>query len=274
MSIMVISCNKHDHVPFPKDARQVTEALKGGYPLRFQYNSQRLLTQLSMQFNPGIGPNVFFTYDQQKRPIRETDSASGYYNQYIYLGGKLVRVEKYTNLAGFLGQTSFTYDNRGRIIQKVGDATYYDYANYEYYGNSQNVKRTSYFDGSPTGTAASKGTLTAPTARASVIEEYTYDNKINPYSTIGNFPVIPFWVSDYWILVKYDPIPENNILTQKFYGRTDSTYFKFQEYSFTYGYDGKYPVTLNSSRTLFNPDGSPGWTENKTGGYTYDKLSW
>jgi hypothetical protein len=197
------------------------------------------------------------------------DSISATYDKLVYQGGKLVRVDTYNGSNVVTGQTFFTYDNKGRIIKKDGaaNAFYWTYVTYEYAGNAQNFTKAYYYN---TPSNAKAPTATDP----SVIMEYTYDNKKNPYTTLLNTRVIPCWLSEYVGPTFYDPIVPNNVVNQKFYGKTDTGYFKFQEYKWTYTYENDFPVTHAFTRTSFNPDGTPGFSTTTPGTYTYDKFTW
>jgi len=266
IALCVAACNKYDG-PLPSQKRQLTYFEAAGFPLHYKYDNNRLLTQLFMR-QAGLGPNFLFTYDPLKRPLTMRDSISASFNKFIYQYGRLIRIDKFGGDGTTLnGQIVFQYDGKGRIIRKDGDANYYDYVKYEYQGNSLNFKRALYY---------SYSTAKAQTAgeTASLIEEYTYDNEVNPFITLLNFQVVPLHWSNYWGPVFYEPITPNNVQNLKTYGLTDTGYFKFMEFDFTYVYDHHYPVSHQFHRTNFNPDGTPGFQTNFPGVYTYDILHW
>lgn len=265
--ISIASCNKNDCIP-GKELWQIRTIDRAGGNLTYRYNDQRLLTNIT-KMPWGFGPNFILTSDAQGRPATLRDSISSTYDKMVYQGGKLVRVDTYSGSNVVTGQTFFTYDNKGRIIKKDGaaNANYWTYVTYEYLGNSQNFTKANYYN------TPSNARTTLPTD-PSVIMEYTYDNKKNPYTTLLNTKVIPFWVSEYVGPTFYDPIVPNNVVNQKFYGKTDTGYFKFQEYDWTYTYENDFPVANTFKRTSFNPDGTPGFVSTTSGTYTYDKFTW
>lgn len=264
IAVCLAACNRYDG-PLPSQKRQLTRYELGLTPLNYKYDNNRLLTQLFVR-QGGTGPNFLFTYDPLKRPLTLKDTIGVWFDKFIYQNGQLTGIDKYDNGSTVTRQIVFTYDGKGRIIRKDGLANNYDYVKYEYDGNSLNFKRALYYS-YPVKPLPAEGP-------ASLIEEYTYDNELNPFNTLLNFQVVPVHSSSYWGLVFYEPLTPNNVRNLKTYGRVDTGYFKFMEFDFTYTYDHHYPVSNHFRRTNFNQDGSPGPQTNYDGLITYEKIHW
>ncbi len=257
---LITSCKKNDYPPHG-EVWQLSKVQRNSF--HYQYDNQHRLTQIT-RLPWGFGPNFLITTDQLGRPLTLKDSISpGSPDQFIYQNGKLVGTS-----GGQTSPTTFTYDAKGRIIRKDGNANYYSYVVYEYEGNSRNFKRASFFNNPTTARATEEPT-------AIVIIEYTYDNKINPYSTISNSKVIPFWMSEYMGPTFYDPVVPNNSLKQQYFGKVDTGYFKFMEHNYTYVYENDYPTTFTFQYISYSfPDGIPSFAPPQPGGYTYEKFHW
>lgn len=264
LAICIASCNKNDCIPH-QELWQIS-VVERTTRLQYKYDDHRALTHIT-QLPWSFGPNFLLTSDQLKRPLTMRDSISSVFDKFIYQGGKLIRVDTHSDNATVTAQTFFTYDAQGRIIKKEGNANYYDYVEYEYEGNSRNFNRASFYS-YPTGARVTQE------QDASLIMEYTYDNKTNPFTTLLNTRVIPFWNSEYMGPTFYDPIVPNNVTKLKFYGKVDTGYFKFMEHNFTYVYEHNFPVTHTFRYTSYNTDGTPGFESTQPGSHTYDKFSW
>lgn len=258
IALGLASCKKGDYPP-TGELWQLSVVQGGSF--QYKYNEHRLLTNIT-RLPWGMGPNFVFTHDQWGRLLTMRDSIGTGFDQFIYQNGKLVRID-----GGATEQTVFTYDNKGRIIRKDGNASYYDYVVYDYEGNSRNYKRASYYSYSTTAKASQE--------QPSLIFEYTYDNKINPYATISTSPVIPFWFfGDYLGPMFYDPVIPNNVVNQKFFGQVDTGYFKFMEHNYTYTYDHNLPVSYTMQNIHYNRDGTISGQTTGSSGYTYEKFHW
>lgn len=256
---LITSCKKNEYPPHG-EVWQLSKVQRNGF--HYQYDNQHRLKQIT-KLPWSFGPNFLITTDQLGRPLTLTDSVAGpaYASHFNYQYGKLVSV------SGSQSAT-FTYDALGRIVRKDGSANYYDYVVYEYEGNSRNFKRASFFTNTTTARATEE-------PRADVIIEYTRDNKINPYSTISNSKVIPFWMTEYMGPTFYDPVVPNNPVKEQYFGRVDTGYFKFMEHNYTYVYENDYPTTFTFQHISYNyPDGTPGFSSTQPGGYTYEKFHW
>lgn len=256
----ITSCKKNDYPPHG-EVWQLSKVLRSS--LEYRYDNQHRLTNIT-RVPWGFGPNFQITTDQLGRPLTLKDSISpSTPDQFLYQYGKL------TGISGSqTTPTTFTYDPKGRIIRKDGNANYYSYVIYEYEGNSRNFKRASFFSNSTTARATEE-------PKADVIIEYTRDNKINPYSTISNSKVIPFWFAEYMGPTFYDPVVPNNSVKEEYFGRVDTGYFKFMEHQYTYVYENDYPTTFTFQYISYNyPDGTPGFSSTQSGGYTYNKFHW
>jgi|GEM_PF-1345253 len=264
LAICIASCNKNDCPP-GQELWQVNKSERGSGRYQYKYDNNRSLIQITA-LPWSFGPNFILTSDQLKRPRSLRDSISTAYEEFIYQGARLIRVDGHPgpNTPGS-PITSFTYDNKGRIIKKDGRANYYSYVKYEYEGNSRNFKRALFYN-APSAAKASQE------QDAALILEYAYDNKINPFSTFLYTEVIPFWMTEYMGPTFYDPIVPNNVVNQKFWGKVDTGYFKFMEYKYTYVYDHNYPVSHTLKRTTFNYDGTIAFESTESGAHTYDKF--
>lgn len=263
LAIFLAACNKNDCPP-GQELWQVSSSDRiSKYQYKYDHNRSLIqITKLPWSF----GPNWILTNDQLKRPLTLRDSIQTFYDQFIYQGGRLIRIEGHTgpNTPG-TPHTFFTYDNKGRIIKKQGSANYYAYVKYEYEGNSRNFKRALFYNNPPAAKASQE-------PDAALILEYTYDNKINPFSTFLYTDVIPFWDTEYMGGTFYDPIVPNNVVNQKFWGKVDTGYFKFSEYDYTYVYDHNYPVSHILRQTAYNDDGTIAFQSTDPGAHTYDKF--
>jgi len=262
IAVCIAACNKYDG-PLPSEKRQLTYFEIARAPFHYIYDKNRLLTQLYLR-QGGLGPNFLFTYDALKRPLTMKDSIGVAFDKFIYENGRLTRIDQYFDGSTVSRQVFFTYDGKGRITRKDGMANNYDYVKYEYEGNSLNFKKALYYS------YPVKPLPTEPPA--SLIEEYTYDNEVNPFNTFINFQVVPLHWSNYWGPIFYEPVTPNNIRNLKTYGKVDTGYFQFMEFDFTYVYDHHYPVSHNFRRRDISPSGGPGSETNYPGIYIYEKI--
>jgi hypothetical protein len=228
---MTISCHKPD---FPHNKLcQLTMLIDStniyGREYRYLYNQHRLLDSLVARatFNPIPAVTLKMGYDNQKRPLTFRDNYNNMH-KYVYQAGRIIRVDGLGTDNQYHTLYTYTYDNRGRVVSRISGS---EVLRWEYDGPSNNFKRRLSFPPSD---------LTTPT----LIYEYTYDNKLNPWNTWPNTTLFPFYFPLLEInTVQYEPITQNNVVRETVKGNVgDGTYFMFRESIFAYQYDDIYPV--------------------------------
>lgn len=138
-----------------------------------EYNSQRQLIKISSE-----GRTSTFEYDATGKPTKtnyyKTDGSLDYYTSYTYTGEQLTKAQAiYTN-ADFNRTMTYTYNN-GKLatttLCQSPDCSHPSTSSYTYNGENVSIE-----------TAITGGTIPFSTKR-----EYTYDNKINPYSLTNKY---------------------------------------------------------------------------------------
>ena len=261
VSMIGFSCKKIDF-PLPKKLCQIKQIIRNGGPVLsgtfdYEYNNERLLTNLTFTF--GAQEILTFEYDNHDRPIiihgiAETDHL-------FYQNNLLVRVDRFDFNNQLLEQVFLTYDNRKRLIERKGNVMGFVLTRYEYEGHSKNPKRKLLYR--PSSTAAVNSgldnvvnQLNGQELQLQIIYEYEYDNKINPQATLIGQPVSPFYFGQEFPLDRFEPIPENNIVHQKFLTLSGGAFIKYMEYLVSYEYENNYPVKENHRKLSYNPDPS------------------
>jgi hypothetical protein len=148
-------------------------------------------------------------------------------------------------------------------------------ARYEYEGRSRNPKRKLFFI-PPSGSSANKGLdgtlgqLGTQELVMNIFYEYQYDNKINPQATLGHPLGVFVFGQELPPIDLFEPISENNIVYQRFMGRTGETFFNYVEYFVTYEYDNLYPVKEAHRKLTHFTSGMPDWVLLANATYTYE----
>jgi len=275
--VIGFSCKKIDF-PLPKKLCQIKQVVRNGGPsaagtFNYEYNNERLLTKLAFSF--AFQDILTLEYDNQDRPviIHGVNFGTDYL---IYQNNLLIRVDRFGTNGQMFEQVFLTYDNRKRLIERKGNVFGFLLTRYEYEGNSKNPKRKLLY-GLPVAAAVSKGLdkgVNQPEEQElqlHVIYEYKYDNKINPQATLIGQPLSPFYFGQEFIIDQYEPIPENNIVYQKFLGLSAGGFFNYMEYFITYEYDNHYPVKENHKEVFHNPNpGVPPQVTLATATYVYE----
>ena len=205
-------------------------------------------------FSPATSLRIGIEYNNQNRPVSVGINNTNYY-KYVYQQGRIIRIDELGMDNQYHPYITFVYDSRGRIIERSGGL---ESLRWEYIGASNNFKRRLTFNG---------GDFTNP----SLIYEYTYDNKVNPWSTWPNTILNPFFQPLNDIYQVFEPIPESNILYEGVTGKlADGSPFKYREIFYTYTYDDVYPVS-RTARHLFH-DSFTGQTRETRGAghYSYE----
>lgn len=207
---------------------------------------------LGSTFSPAIFLRIGLDYNNQRRPILAIINNLNYY-RYIYEQGRVVRIEEGGPDGQYHPWMNFVYDSRGRIIERTGAI---EALRWEYIGNTNNFKRRIVFD---------PNNPSAP----GLVYEYTYDNKVNPFTTWPNMTLHPFFQPNDDIYQVFEPIPDNNITYQGVTGLSDGSPFTFRETFYTYTYDQEYPV--HRSVRYLDHVPFPGQTQETKGSghYTY-----
>lgn len=218
------------------------------------YNNERLMDSFTLgsTFSPAIFLRIGLDYNNQRRPILAIINNLNYY-RYIYEQGRVVRIEEGGPDGQYHPWMNFVYDSRGRIIERTGAI---EALRWEYIGNTNNFKRRIVFD---------PNNPSAP----GLVYEYTYDNKVNPFTTWPNMTLHPFFQPNDDIYQVFEPIPDNNITYQGVTGLSDGSPFTFRETFYTYTYDQEYPV--HRSVRYLDHVPFPGQTQETKGSghYTY-----
>jgi hypothetical protein len=250
----VNSCSKND-LPHKKlcQVTSWTDVVQDNNTLVFTYtyNDKRLLSSIILPF-------VTFSmqYDNHDRLIAMTHTAGGIY-KLIYKQGRLAEIlENVNNTNDFHSLCTYTYDNRGRIIERKSQSIVW---RWEYIGNSRNFKRK----------IGLQDPLETGLLQIFVVYEYLYDNKVHPWSTWYNMPANPFYRDPFeGIAQMFEPIPENNWVVQEVYGYPDGVRTLGQQFYYSYEYDGDYPVARTYRRLGGN--GDPAFELHGATRYTYD----
>jgi len=265
VSIIGFSCKKIDF-PLPKKLCQIKKIVREGGPtasatFEYSYNNQRLLNQLSASFQVHL--TIQFEYDSQDRLAT---IYNGFFTKtkLIYENDLLVRTDNFDGSDQLIQQIFFKYDNRKRLIEKNGSTGSFSLTRYEYEGHSRNLKRKLFY-APPSPAASNKGLggatvqLEPQDQQLQIIYEYKYDNKINPQATLVGQSLSPFYFGQEMFFDAFEPIPENNIVYQKFIGRSGDVFFNYMEYFITYDYNNHYPVRENHRKIFYyvNPDVPP-----------------
>ena len=259
ISVIGFSCKKIDF-PLPKKLCQIKQVVRNGGPtvsgtFDYEYNNERLLSKLTLTF--GLQEILTFEYDNQDRPVIFHKGNFGT-DYLIYQNNLLIRVDRFENNGQLLDQVFLAYDNRKRLIERKGNVMGFVLTRYEYEGHSKNPKRKLLFR-QPVAAAVSKGLdkgvnqSDEQELQLQIIYEYKYDNKINPQATLIGQPLSPYYFGQEFTIDQYEPIPENNIVYQKFLGLSGGTSFNYMEYFITYEYDNHYPVKENHKKVFHNP---------------------
>jgi len=259
-SALLTSCFKNDF-PDPKKICQIKIIDRENGPtlggvLEYEYNEKRLLTKLNL----GFGRNHFLTfeYSNQGRLLLVSDPVEDGFGSFKlnYQNGLVTSIDH--SFIGFntVEHGFFRYDSEGRLIEKRGliisPVFPIAMARYEYQGHSRNPIRASFFRPAD---EAGQEVETNP----AIINEYKYDNKINPQTTLINQSLAPFVHGDDLVVGPqfFDPMPENNVVYMKMIRNIEGVYFNFLENFISYEYNGQYP-TLQTIRVVqHREDGSP-----------------
>ncbi|WP_276485518.1 hypothetical protein [Paraflavitalea pollutisoli] len=207
--LFLVSCHKddwHSH----KEYWQLNFDGNGA-SFQYKYDANRLLTNITAQ--PwGFGPNFRMTNDAQQRPRTAKDSVDPGFYKYHYQGGRVVYIDYHQDSVTVASRFQFSYDNKGRLARKEGDFRYYNFATYEYAGNSPNFKRANFYNNFSAKGAGAASSLPI------VYIDYTYDNEHSPYSTLINTTLIPMSNNVYFSYILFEPVLPNNPTRATFYG--------------------------------------------------------
>ena len=260
----IIASSCHKDFPLPQQLCQIKQIVRQGGPtltgtFNYTYNSVRQLTLLDHSF--AFQEDFQFEYDAQGRPVTISEG-SLVKNKLIYQNGLVIQIDRFDENDQLFDQAFFTYDNNQRLIERKGFSTDNPLTIYEYEGQSLNPKRKLIY-GTPIPTPGGKKTEGASLTddipeglELQIIYEYTYDNKLNPQTTLVGQPLSPFYYGQESVIDMFEPISRNNIVYQKFLRKSGTEFFNYQEYFITYTYDNLYPVTESHRKVVHNLDTS------------------
>ncbi|MFT3827714.1 MAG: hypothetical protein QM731_27590 [Chitinophagaceae bacterium] len=294
---VLFSCKKND---LPKRLCQIKTSDRygpwyGGV-FAYEYDGQRLLTDFSYGY-PTNTHFYYIVYDSKKRPSVITPSDYSYKYKLYYEHDLVTRIDVVDGIT-VVQQAFLTYDHLGRLIEKRGLNAVYPVERWEYDGFSCNPKKRLFYRivSAARSNAADKPFWTTsllpemlsqsplsasiPMARVEdeqldleIYHEYRYDNKINPQSTLINFTLNPLFYGIDQGVGQFDPIPENNIISAKYFGKYEGGYFNYMEATITYQYDGLYPLREDWKRTYHFTSGGPDNVADYYTNYTYDCVN-
>jgi YD repeat-containing protein len=255
---LIPACHKPD-IPHKKLCQVNTiidSTATFGQKYRFLYNEKRLMDSMSIgaTFTPVANLRIKIDYDYLNRPAYLNINNVNFY-RYVYQQGRIVRIEERGPDNQYHPFYTYLLDTRGRIIERTTNGG--ELIRWEYEGNSYSFKRRLLFNSND---------HTNP----SLIYEYRYDNKINPWLTWPNTALMPFYQPLTDIYQVFEPIPHNNAVYESTTGHlADGSLFKYREIFSTYQYDDAYPVKRVVQYVMHDPFGG---TQESRGSsyYTYD----
>lgn len=254
---ITVSCHKPD---WPRKKCQISIFIDSsetfGQKYHYMYNDKRLMDSMTIgsTFSPATSLRIGIEHNNQNRPVSVGINNINYY-KYVYQQGRIIRIDELGMDNQYHPFINFVYDSRGRIIERSGGL---ESLRWEYIGASNNFKRRLTFNG---------GDFTNP----SLIYEYTYDNKVNPWSTWPNTILNPFFQPLNDIYQVFEPIPENNILYEGVTGKlADGSPFKYREIFYTYTYDEVYPVSRTARHLFHDPLSGQTQETRGAGHYSYE----
>ena len=283
LSLFISSCEEDDPEPakpclyksFDSDLESPNVTNVGF--VDYVYNVEGILQTLERK-NPNSTVKYAFEYNSNglvsKQTITNSTNASriGRYYVWKYNNTVLTEVEIFNSTNQKQVSYFFTFDAQGRLTKITSDDPSEFVYTWEYSGNSRNPsKKALNFILDVEAGGAKPGDLIPQE-----YYEYTYDDKPNPETLLQGFPITPDRLELYQRSIILEPIPANNIVSQKVYFfEYDDVNDKFNfpldaTYQTTYTYNKKgYPI---SSATTFSNAG--GFSYEDIRSYGYDDCEW